>query len=371
MAGNSFGQLFRITTFGESHGEAIGVIIDGCPAQLWVDMDYIQGELDKRKPGQSKITTQRKESDTVKILSGVFEGKTTGTPIAMLIPNEDQRSKDYTHNVDVFRPSHADYTYQTKYGIRDHRGGGRSSARETAARVAAGALAKLLLKTQGIEVVAHVSSVGKINAPDKAIGNVQQFIDEREKNIVRCADQATAEQMVTYIDDIRKRGDTVGGKISCYIQNCPVGLGEPVFDKLHADLGKAMLSINAVHGFEFGSGFAGSEMRGSEHNDIFSLTRDLFKGEGDSKIETLTNFSGGIQGGISNGMPIEFKVAFKPVATIMQSQATVDSAGNAAEISGKGRHDPCVVPRAVPIVEAMAALVLADHWLRNRNAKLN
>ena len=384
MAGNSFGQLFRITTFGESHGEAIGVIIDGCPAQLWVDMDYIQGELDKRRPGQSKITTQRKESDTVKILSGVFEGKTTGTPIAMLIPNEDQRSKDYTHNVDVFRPSHADYTYQTKYGIRDHRGGGRSSARETAARVAAGALAKLLLKTQGIEVVAHVSSVGKINAPNPEINNVQEFIDAREKNIVRCADQETAEEMIAYIDDIRKQGDTVGGKISCYIQNCPVGLGEPVFDKLHADLGKAMLSINAVHGFEFGSGFSGSEMRGSEHNDIFSLTPALSKGEGDNeiiaalfnregagKIQTLTNFSGGIQGGISNGMPIEFKVAFKPVATIMQSQATVDSEGNNAEISGKGRHDPCVVPRAVPIVEAMAALVLADHWLRNRNAKLS
>jgi chorismate synthase len=363
MAGNSFGQLFRITTFGESHGEAIGVIIDGCPAQLEVDLDYIQGELDKRKPGQSKITTQRKESDTVKILSGVFEGKTTGTPIAMLIPNEDQRSKDYTHNVDVFRPSHADYTYQTKYGIRDHRGGGRSSARETAARVAAGALAKLLLKTQGIEIVAHVSSVGRINAPNAEIRNAQEFINEREKNIVRCADPATAEEMIEYIDAIRKEGDTVGGKVSCYIQNCPVGLGEPVFDKLHADLGKAMLSINAVHGFEYGSGFEGSEMRGSEHNDIFMKNQS-----GD--ITTLTNYSGGIQGGLSNGMPITFKVAFKPVATIMHNQATIDSEGNAAEISGKGRHDPCVVPRAVPIVEAMAALVLADHWLRNRNSIL-
>jgi len=375
MAGNTFGQLFRITTFGESHGEAIGVIIDGCPAQLDVDMDYIQGELDKRRPGQSKITTQRKESDTVKILSGVFEGKTTGTPIAMLIPNEDQRSKDYSHNVDVFRPSHADYTYQVKYGIRDHRGGGRSSARETAARVAAGAIAKLLLKTQGIEVVAHVSSVGTINAPNPTFSNAQEFIGEREKNIVRCADPATAEEMISYIDGIRKQGDTVGGKVTCYITNCPVGLGEPVFDKLHADLGKAMLSINAVHGFEYGSGFAGSEMRGSEHNDIFiGLTPTLSKGEGANaagpQIKTLTNFSGGIQGGISNGMPIEFKVAFKPVATIMQSQPTVDSEGNAAEISGKGRHDPCVVPRAVPIVEAMAALVLADHWLRNRNSIL-
>jgi len=363
MAGNSFGQIFRITTFGESHGEAIGVIIDGCPSQLDVDLDYIQGELDKRKPGQSKITTQRKESDTVKILSGVFEGKTTGTPIAMLIPNEDQRSKDYTHNVDVFRPSHADYTYQTKYGLRDHRGGGRSSARETAARVAAGALAKLLLKTQGIEIVAHVSSVGNINAPEVKVKNADLFIEEREKNIVRCADQIVAAEMIEYIDGIRKQGDTVGGKVSCHIINCPVGLGEPVFDKLHADLGKAMLSINAVHGFEYGSGFLGSEMRGSEHNDIFSKNDS-------GEIETLTNFSGGIQGGISNGMPIEFKVAFKPVATIMHNQATIDSEGNAAEISGKGRHDPCVVPRAVPIVEAMAALVLADHWLRNRNTQL-
>ncbi len=363
MAGNSFGQLFRITTFGESHGEAIGVIIDGCPAQLSVDLDYIQGELEKRKPGQSKITTQRKESDTVKILSGVFEGKTTGTPIAMIIPNEDQRSKDYNHNTNVFRPSHADYTYQTKYGIRDHRGGGRSSARETAARVAAGALAKLLLKSQGIEIVAHVSGVGKINAPNIEITKAQDFIDEREKNIVRCADPAAAEEMIAFIDDIRKQGDTVGGVVSCHVLNCPVGLGEPVFDKLHAELGKAMLSINAVHGFEFGSGFSGSQMRGSEHNDIF-VTDDQ------GKVHTTTNYSGGIQGGISNGMPIEFRIAFKPVATIMQNQATIDGDGNAAEISGKGRHDPCVVPRAVPIVEAMAALVLADHWLRNRNAIL-
>ncbi|MBL4675938.1 MAG: chorismate synthase [Mucilaginibacter sp.] len=363
MAGNSFGQLFRITTFGESHGEAIGVIIDGCPAGVEVDLDYIQGELDKRKPGQSKITTQRKESDTVKILSGTFEGKTTGTPIAMIIPNEDQRSKDYSHNVDVFRPSHADYTYATKYGIRDHRGGGRSSARETAARVAAGALAKLLLKSQGIEIVAHVSSVGKIDAPNVSINDADEFIAQREQNIVRCADPATAEEMIAFIDGVRKDGDTVGGKVSCYIKNVPVGLGEPVFDKLHADLGKAMLSINAVHGFEFGSGFSGSEMRGSEHNDIFMKDTQ-------GKVITRSNFSGGIQGGISNGMPIEFKVAFKPVATIMHNQQTIDGEGNAAEISGKGRHDPCVVPRAVPIVEAMAALVIADHLLRNRSAKL-
>ncbi|MEO6849946.1 MAG: chorismate synthase, partial [Mucilaginibacter sp.] len=321
MAGNSFGQLFRITTFGESHGEAIGVIIDGCPAQVEVDLEFIQSEMDKRRPGQSKITTQRKESDIVKILSGVFDGKTTGTPIAMLIPNEDQRSKDYSHNVDVFRPSHADYTYHAKYGIRDYRGGGRSSARETAARVAAGAIAKLLLKSQGIEIAAHVSSVGKIDAPNVNIDNVQEFIAEREKNIVRCADHATAEEMIAHIDAIRKQGDTIGGKITCYIKNCPVGLGEPVFDKLHADLGKAMLSINAVHGFEYGSGFAGSKMRGSEHNDIF-IKND--QGE----VRTLTNFSGGIQGGISNGMPIEFRVGFKAVATILQSQPTIDSNGN-------------------------------------------
>lgn len=359
MAGNTFGQLFKITTFGESHGEAIGVIIDGCPSQLEVDLEFIQAELDKRKPGQSKITTQRKESDTVQILSGIFDGKTTGTPIAMIIPNEDQRSKDYSHNTDVFRPSHADYTYHAKYGIRDHRGGGRSSARETAARVAAGAVAKLLLKQYGIDVFAHVSSVGKIDAPNSDITDTQAFIDQREQNIVRCVDPATAEEMIAYIDDIRKAGDTVGGKVSCYITNCPVGLGEPVFDKLHADLGKAMLSINAVHGFEYGSGFSGAEMQGSEHNDHFIT-------EPSGKIRTLTNFSGGIQGGISNGMPIEFRVAFKPVATIMHNQPTVNAAGDAAEIQGKGRHDPCVVPRAVPIVEAMAALVIADHLLRHR-----
>ena len=363
MAGNSFGQLFRITTFGESHGVAIGVIVDGCPAGLAIDLDYIQAELDKRKPGQSKITTQRKEADTVQILSGTFEGMTTGTPIAMLIPNEDQRSKDYGHNTDVFRPSHADYTYHHKYGIRDHRGGGRSSARETAARVAAGAIAKLLLKSQGIDVLAHVSSVGRIEAPNISIESAEEFIAIREANIVRCADPATAEEMIARIDEIRKQGDTIGGKVSCTITNCPVGLGEPVFDKLHADLGKAMLSINAVHGFEYGSGFTGSEMLGSEHNDIF--IRDT-----EEQVKTITNYSGGIQGGISNGMPIEFKVAFKPVATIMTNQNTVDAEGNTAQIQGKGRHDPCVVPRAVPIVEAMAALVLADHWLRNKTAKL-
>jgi chorismate synthase len=363
MAGNTFGQLFKISTFGESHGPAIGVIIDGCPAQLNIDLDFIQSELDKRKPGQSRITTQRKESDTVQVLSGIFEGKSTGTPIALLIPNEDHRSKDYEHNKDVYRPSHADYTYDAKYGFRDHRGGGRSSARETAARVAAGAIAKLLLKEQGIEIFAHVASVGKINAPNLEDLSIAELLELREDNIVRCADPATAKQMIECIDGIRKDGDTIGGKISCLVKNCPVGLGEPVFDKLHADLGKAMLSINAVHGFEYGSGFSGSEMRGSEHNDIFI-------NDGDAP-RTITNFSGGIQGGISNGMEINFTVAFKPVATIMHNQQTVNAAGEASEIKGKGRHDPCVVPRAVVIVEAMAALVLADQLLRSKTNRLS
>ncbi|MFA5244255.1 MAG: chorismate synthase [Pedobacter sp.] len=367
MAGNSFGELFRISTFGESHGTAIGVIIDGCPSNLEVDIDFIQSELDKRKPGQSKITTQRKESDTVQILSGIFEGKTTGTPIAMIIPNEDQRSKDYSHIKDAYRPSHADYTYDAKYGHRDHRGGGRSSARETAARVAAGAIAKLLLKASGIEIFAHVSAVGTIESPNIEIHSIAELTEIRENNIVRCADPATANQMIDLIDGIRKEGDTIGGKISCVVRNCPVGLGEPVFDKLHADLGKAMLSINAVHGFDYGSGFAGSEMRGSEHNDLFVQP----SADSDEKsFRTLTNFSGGIQGGISNGMDITFRVAFKPVATIMQNQASLDSAGNASNVQGKGRHDPCVVPRAVAIVESMAALVLADHLLRNRTTRL-
>lgn len=361
MAGNSFGQLFRITTFGESHGPAIGVIIDGCPSNLDIDEAFIQAELDKRKPGQSRITTQRKESDSFQVLSGVFEGKTTGAPILLLIPNEDPRSKDYSHNQDVFRPSHADFTYQSKYGIRDHRGGGRSSARETAARVAAGAIAKLLLKRAGIEIFAHVSAAGTIHADNVDTRDLSQLLEIRESNLVRCADPVAAETMTDYIDEIRKAGDTVGGKIACIIRNCPIGLGEPVFDKLHADLGKAMLSINAVHGFEYGSGFRGSEMRGSAHNDLFIAS----PGE-PAAVKTFTNHSGGIQGGIANGMDIDFKVAFKPVATIMQNQLTVNAAGEAAEIQGKGRHDPCVVPRAVPIVEAMAALVIADHFLRNK-----
>lgn len=361
MAGNSFGELFRISTFGESHGEAIGVIIDGCPPNIPIDEAFIQSELDKRRPGQSKITTQRKESDTAKILSGVFEGKSTGTPLAMVIPNEDQRSKDYAHIKDKYRPSHADYTYQVKYGIRDYRGGGRSSARETAARVAAGAVAKLFLASEGIQLFAHVSGVGSIEAPNLATDDIERLREIRESNIARCADPATANEMIEYIDGIRKSGDTVGGRISTIIRNVPVGLGEPVFDKLHADLGKAMLSINAVHGFEYGSGFQGSQMKGSEHNDIF------INPDGDEKnLKTLTNFSGGIQGGISNGMDITFRTAFKPVATIMQAQQTIDQQGQPAEITGRGRHDPCVVPRAVIIVEAMAALVIADHLLKQR-----
>ncbi len=356
MAGNSFGHLFKITTFGESHGKAIGVIIDGCPPNISIDEAFIQSELDKRKPGQSKITTQRKESDTAQILSGVFEGKSTGTPIAILIPNEDQRSKDYSHIADKYRPSHADYTYQQKYGIRDYRGGGRSSARETAARVAAGAIAKLYLKSQGIEIFAHVSAVGTLEAPNLDTTDLSSLLEIRESNIARCGDPATANEMIALIDSIRKAGDTIGGKISTVVRGVPVGLGEPVFDKLHADLGKAMLSINAVHGFEYGSGFSGSEMRGSEHNDIFVKAED--------QVRTRTNFSGGIQGGISNGMDIMFRTAFKPVATIMRDQETLNEAGDSTTISGKGRHDPCVVSRAIIIVEAMTALVLADHFLR-------
>ncbi len=356
--GNNYGTLFKISTFGESHGPAIGVVIDGCPAGLTIDEAFIKSELDRRKPGQSKITTQRKEDDSFKILSGVFEGKSTGTPIAIVIENQDQRSKDYSHIENTFRPSHADFTYQEKYGIRDHRGGGRSSARETAARVAAGAIAKLLLRKLGVEINAYVSQVGTLKAPDYT----QLDLRKTEDNIVRCPDPATAEKMITLIDQVRLDRDTIGGVVSCVIKNTPVGLGEPVFDKLHAELGKAMLSINAVKGFEYGSGFAGVELRGSQHNDEF-----LNEG---GKIRTKTNHSGGVQGGISNGEDIYFKVAFKPVATIMQDQTTVDKEGNEAVVSGKGRHDPCVVPRAVPIVEAMAALVLADFLLRNKASKV-
>lgn len=355
---NSYGTLFRISTFGESHGPAIGVVIDGCPAGLEIDEAFIQTELDRRKPGQSKITTQRKEDDTFKILSGVFEGKSTGTPIAIVIDNQDQRSKDYSHIQNAFRPSHADYTYEAKYGIRDYRGGGRSSARETAARVAAGAIAKLLLKKFGIELNAYVSQVGELKAPHYTTLD----LSKTEDNMVRCPDTVTAEKMIALIDQVRLDRDTIGGLVTCVIKNTPVGLGEPVFDKLHAELGKAMLSINAVKGFEYGSGFEGVTLRGSQHNDEFYKEAD--------RIRTKTNHSGGIQGGISNGEDIYFNVAFKPVATIMQDQATVDKEGNETVVSGKGRHDPCVLPRAVPIVEAMAALVMVDFLLRARNSKI-
>ena len=355
---NSYGTLFRITTFGESHGPAIGVVIDGCPAGLAIDEGFIQSELDRRRPGQSRITTQRKESDAFKILSGVFEGKSTGTPIAIVIENEDQRSKDYGHLAGTFRPSHADYTYEAKYGARDYRGGGRSSARETAARVAAGAIAKLLLKQAGVGITGYVSEVGEIKAPHFSTLDLANT----ESNIVRCPDPPTAEKMIALIDQVRKERDTIGGVVTCVIRNAPVGLGEPVFDKLHAELGKAMLGINAVKGFEYGSGFGGTKMRGSQHNDAFYT-------EG-GKVRTRTNHSGGVQGGISNGEDIYFNVAFKPVATIMKDQQSIDKDGNEAMVTGKGRHDPCVVPRAVPIVEAMAALVMADFLLRGKTSKV-
>jgi chorismate synthase len=356
---NTFGKIFKISTFGESHGPAVGVVIDGCPAGIEINEAFIQHELDRRKPGQSKITTQRKEEDKIEILSGIFEGKSTGTPIAMAVWNADAKSKDYSHIADKFRPSHADYTYFEKYGIRDYRGGGRSSARETLARVAAGAVAKLFLSHFGIKITAYVSQVGSIKTdPDYKKLN----LNKTEDNIVRCPDPAIAEKMIELIDTIRKDCDTIGGMVSCVIEGTPVGLGEPVFDKLHAELGKAMLSINAVKGFEYGSGFAGIELRGSEHNDIFYT-------EG-GRVKTRTNYSGGIQGGISNGEDIYFKVPFKPVATLMKDQESINEKGEMITVSGKGRHDPCVVPRAVPIVEAMAALVLADFYLRNKVIKL-
>lgn len=359
MAGSTFGQLFRLTTFGESHGPALGLIIDGCPAGLTLDIPFIQRELARRRPGQSKIVTQRKEADTVEILSGVFEGVTTGTPIGMLIRNADQRSKDYSHIADKFRPSHADYTFQEKYGIRDYRGGGRSSARETAARVAAGAVAKLLLQQVGVSIQAYVSQVGPLR-----LDTPYQELDFSlvEANPVRCPQADLAVEMEALIKEVRKAGDTIGGTVSAVATGLPTGWGEPVFDKLHADLGKGILSINACKGFEYGSGFSGVELRGSAHNDAFYQ-------EGET-VKTRTNHSGGIQGGISNGMDIYFRAAFKPVATIVSDQESINEAGELVLVQGKGRHDPCVVPRAVPIVEAMTALVLADHLLRQRSAQL-
>ena len=366
MAGNSYGRSFVITTFGESHGKGIGVVIDGCPAGITFDRDFVQQELTRRKPGQSRITTQRREEDEVEVLSGIFEDeegvlKTTGMPIAMLIRNQDQRSKDYSHIAKQFRPSHADFTYYQKYGIRDYRGGGRSSARETAARVAAGALAKLLLRRLGVEVSAYVAQVGAL-----AITKPYQELDLRltESNAVRCPDPELAEQMFELIDDTRKKGDSIGGVVACVVKGVPAGWGEPVFDKLHAELGKAMLSINAVKGFEYGSGFEGVKLYGSEHNDAF-FTDEV------GQVRTRTNHSGGIQGGISNGEDIYFRVAFKPVATIMRDQESVDEDGQSIRVQGKGRHDPCVLPRAVPIVEAMAALVLADYYLRSQSDRIS
>ncbi len=354
MAGNSFGTLFKLTTFGESHGTAIGGVIDGCPAGLKIDFKSLTKEMVRRMPGQSKITTQRKEPDDVKFLSGIFEGKTTGTPLAFIIENTNQKSKDYSHIRDLYRPSHADFTFEKKFGHRDYRGGGRASARETACRVVAGAIAKQLIKE--IKITAFVSSVGKIFI-DKPYQELD--FDQIETTIVRCPDLKIADKMIQNIEEVKKTGDTLGGTVMCVLQNVPIGLGEPVFDKLHAQLGKAMLSINAVKGFEYGSGFCATSMKGSKHND-------LFNNDGSTK----TNLSGGIQGGISNGMDIYFRVAFKPVATLIQKQETLDNRGNLVEMKGKGRHDPCVVPRAVPIVEAMAALVLADFILIHKTNKI-
>ena len=353
MAGNSYGNIFKITTFGESHGEALGGIIDGCPPNITLDLEAIQNEMQRRKPGQSSIVTQRKEEDAVQFLSGIFEGKTTGTPIGFIVPNTNQKSDDYSHIKDSYRPSHADYVYEKKYGIRDYRGGGRSSARETASRVVAGAIAKQVIPE--IQINAFVSSVGEIFL-DKPYQDLDFSLIE--SNPVRCPDLASAEKMKNYIKEIKKQGDTVGGTITCVIQNLPIGLGEPVFDKLHAELGKAMLSINAVKGFEYGSGFCGAKMKGSEHNDSYN-----------EDGTTRSNLSGGIQGGISNGMDIYFRVAFKPVATLIQKQEVLTNTNQIIEQHGKGRHDPCVVPRAVPIVEAMAALVIADFFLLNKMYK--
>ena len=343
---SSYGTIFKLSTFGESHGITIGGIIDGVPSNVSIDLDAIQADLDRRKPGQSEIVTQRKESDKVQILSGLFEGKTTGTSIGFIIPNDNQKSKDYDHIKEVYRPSHADFTYDKKYGNRDYRGGGRSSARETACRVVAGSIAKQILELKGIDIVAYVDQVGSV----KLTGEVDY--NEIENNSVRCPNVEDAAKMESLIKEIKKAGDTIGGSIVCEINHVPPGLGEPVFDKLHADLGKAMLSINAVKGFEYGSGFDCIEMKGSDHNDLFN-----------EDGSTQTNHSGGIQGGISNGMVINMRIAFKPVATLIQKQQTLNAKDKIVEMHGKGRHDPCVVPRAVAIVEAMAAITILDFYL--------
>jgi chorismate synthase len=360
MSANTFGTLFRLTTFGESHGTALGGIIDGCPAGLGIDMEFVQKELNRRRPGQSEMTTPRDESDIIEILSGVFEGRSTGSPIAFEIRNRDHHSFDYDHLRNAYRPSHADYTYDSKYGFRDYRGGGRSSARETLSRVAGGAVAKLLLQHSGIQVKAYVSSIGEVNVAHEF---TMAQLDKIEASPVRCPDPDASAKMVELITELKEEGDTTGGIITCIITGVPPGLGEPVFDKLQADLAKAAMSINTAKGFEYGEGFRAPSMRGTTHNDIF-----VADSQGD--IKTMTNHSGGIQGGISNGSDIVFRVAFKPIATIQQSQPSVNSKGENIVLAARGRHDVCVVPRAVPIVEAMAALVIADHLLRNRSARL-
>ncbi len=361
MAGNSFGTLFRVTNWGESHGKAIGIVVDGCPSLLSITEEEIQTELDRRKPGQSKITTARKEDDKIEILSGIYNGKTTGTPISLIIYNKDFKKEDYQEIEQKFRPSHADFTYEEKYGIRDPYGGGRSSARLTAGYVAAGAIAKKILKiANNIEIVAYVKQIKDIKANIDSETAKEKDI---ESNKVRCPDQKTAEAMIIVIEKAKEQGDSVGGIIECIIKNTPAGLGEPICDKLEADLAKAMMMINATKGFEIGSGFHGTTMFGSEHNDLFEKKA--------GKIITKTNNSGGIQGGISNGMPIIFRVAFKPTATIQKEQMTITREGKQAILAAKGRHDPCVVPRAVPIVEAMAALVLCDHYLRAKTTKIS
>jgi chorismate synthase len=357
MPANTLGEIFRLTTFGESHGPAVGGVIDGCPAGIPVSSDEVQKMLARRRPGQSEVTTPRAEDDEVEFLSGILNGMTTGTPIGFLIRNKDARPTDYDDLKNTYRPSHADFTWEAKFGIRDHRGGGRSSARETACRVVGGSIALQALNQTGVSIKAWVSSVGDISIPENSLLDYDQI----EKNIVRCAHEATAQKMISLIETVKSEGDSLGGIISCSITGVEAGLGEPVFDKLHAVLGKAMLSINAVKGFEVGSGFSAAGMRGSSHNDSFVIK--------DGKITTSTNHSGGIQGGISNGNEIFFKAAFKPVSTIQKMQNTVNREGNPVLLESKGRHDPCVVPRAVPIVESMAAMVIFDFLLRNRSSK--
>ena len=358
MAGNSFGNFYKLTSFGESHGKAVGGVIEGVMPGIDIDLDFIQNELNRRRPGQSSITTPRDEKDKVEILSGILDGKATGTPIGFLIWNADQRSNDYGNIKDVYRPSHADYTYQQKYGIRDHRGGGRSSARETIARVVAGAIAKLILKKYDVEINAYTSQVGSIKL-EKSYAEMD--LAKAEENIVRCPDAEIAEKMITYIDQVRQDKDSVGGVITCVVKNSPVGLGEPVFDKFHAEMGKAMLGINAVKGFEYGMGFKAGEMKGTEHNDEFYMDGE--------KVRTKTNRSGGVQGGITNGEDVYMNVAFKPIATILKEQNTVNKQGEEVATTVKGRHDPCVLPRAVPIVEAMAAMVMVDMIYLNKMYK--